>query len=254
MSAENKENLFGDGDTAEKRPSNPEGFVSRVYEVSDEESTIFSAPSEHREKVKKKSKLKPIITSALALILVVAITVTTVILWPAPAEEEDEDSIGITLIQMIDDSVFYNLTEYHPYNRAEFTVTGNAVQTAGKHIRPRDPCNISHTCKSVNGRNAFAVTHPPALGKNSKHKVVFEYPQSVSQSLSVGRFAYHGKGIHPCEKLCKKAFFEQLAFSHKMYPSRTVGNNKCRIRCADMVTGNYKLSVSGNILPADTFA
>ena len=58
MSTENKENLFGDGETAEeKRPSNPEGFVSRVYEVSDEESTIFSAPSEHREKVKKKSKL-----------------------------------------------------------------------------------------------------------------------------------------------------------------------------------------------------
>ena len=123
MSAENKENLFGDGDTAEKRPSNPEGFVSRVYEVSDEESTIFSAPSEHREKVKKKSKLKPIITSALALILVVAITVTTVILWPAPAEEEDEDSIGITLIQMIDDSVFYNITEYTENKNDDGTIS-----------------------------------------------------------------------------------------------------------------------------------
>ncbi len=124
MSTENKENLFGDGETKEeKRPSNPEGFVSRVYEVSDEESTIFSAPSEHREKVKKKSKLKPIITSVVALALVIAITVTTVILWPVKEEEEDGDSIGITLIQLIDDSVFYNITEYTETENDDGTVS-----------------------------------------------------------------------------------------------------------------------------------
>ncbi len=125
MSTENRDELFGAEQTPEKKhPTNPEGFVSRVYEVSDEESTIFSAPSQHREKVRKKSKLRPILASCISLVLVIAITVTTVLLWPVPEEEEEsDDSIGITLIQMIDDAVFYNITEYEETENEDGTVS-----------------------------------------------------------------------------------------------------------------------------------
>ncbi len=122
MSTENKENLFGEENNM-KRPTNPDGFVSRVYEVSDEESTIFSAPSAHRERVKKQNKLIPILVYAVSLILVVAICITTIKLWPVPVKEEDEGVMGVTLIQLMDDSLFYNITEYTETKNEDGTVS-----------------------------------------------------------------------------------------------------------------------------------
>ena len=72
----------------EKDKNLPE-YESRVYEVSDEESTIFSAPEAHRDKVKKGVKLKKIITAGIALVLVAAIAVTVAVLVP-PLLDENE--------------------------------------------------------------------------------------------------------------------------------------------------------------------
>ncbi len=123
MSSENKENLFGEEEMGkEKRVKNPEGFVSSVYDVSEEDSTIFSKPLEHTGTVKSKSKVKPIILSFVALVLVAAIIAATVIFWPVKEEEEPE-AMGVTLIQMMDDTLFYNVTEYDETEEADGTIT-----------------------------------------------------------------------------------------------------------------------------------
>ena len=54
----------------EEKDKNEAPFESRVFEVSDEDSTIFSAPEEHRDKVKKGVMLKRIIAGVLALAIV----------------------------------------------------------------------------------------------------------------------------------------------------------------------------------------
>ncbi len=123
MSSENKENLFGEKEMGKERKiTNPEGFVSSVYDVSDEDSTIFSTPQAHATGVKAKSKAKPIILSCVALVLVAAIIAATVVFWPVK-EEEEKETMGVTLIQMMDDSVFYNITEYEETENADGTVT-----------------------------------------------------------------------------------------------------------------------------------
>ena len=48
-------------------------YESRVYEVSDDESTIFSAPTIHKDRVKKGKSIKEIILASVALLLVGAI-------------------------------------------------------------------------------------------------------------------------------------------------------------------------------------
>ncbi|MBO5852343.1 MAG: DUF4340 domain-containing protein [Clostridia bacterium] len=72
----------------EKDKSLPE-YESRVYEVSDEESTIFSAPEAHRDKVTKGVKLKKIITAGIALVLVCAIAITVAVLVPPLLNEDN---------------------------------------------------------------------------------------------------------------------------------------------------------------------
>lgn len=77
-------------------------FESRVYEVSDEESTIFSDPKLHRDKVKKGVNIKRIITSSLALLVVAAIVVTVILVIPKPAEEQP-------LAEVFDPPIFRDL-------------------------------------------------------------------------------------------------------------------------------------------------
>ncbi|MBQ1186974.1 MAG: DUF4340 domain-containing protein [Clostridia bacterium] len=90
-------------------------FESRVFEVSDEESTIFSAPELHRDKVKKGVKLKKIIASVIALVLVVAISVT----------------VAITIPPLLDDSNTSSGDEISPpiVNSAEFEGVDRVVLT-----------------------------------------------------------------------------------------------------------------------------
>ncbi len=78
---------------------------SRVYEVPDEESTIFSAPSLHKERVKKKVKTKQIITAATALVLAVALMVAVIVLVPKP-QEEGIGNNGLAEELLIDQSLF----------------------------------------------------------------------------------------------------------------------------------------------------
>ncbi len=88
----------------EKDKNIPE-FESRVYEVSDEESTIFSAPEAHRDKVKKGVKLKKIITAAVALVLVAAIAVTVAVTIP-PLLEDGEGGDEEINPRMMDEALF----------------------------------------------------------------------------------------------------------------------------------------------------
>lgn len=78
---------------------------SRVYEVPDEESTIFSAPSAHKDKVRKHFKAKQIITAATALVLAVAVMVAVIILVPKPQEETPGEN-GLTEERIMDESLF----------------------------------------------------------------------------------------------------------------------------------------------------
>ncbi|MEE0928647.1 MAG: DUF4340 domain-containing protein [Acutalibacteraceae bacterium] len=74
----------------EQEKKTPE-YESRVYEVPDEESTIFSAPSLHRDKVKKGVKLKKLLVSGIALVLVAAMGFAIWYLVPKP-DTDDKDS------------------------------------------------------------------------------------------------------------------------------------------------------------------
>ena len=57
-------------------------YESRVYEVADEDSTIFSAPELHRDRVKRGRNLKRIIFSSVSLVLVAAIVAAVILLIP----------------------------------------------------------------------------------------------------------------------------------------------------------------------------
>lgn len=63
-------------------------YESRVYEVADEDSTIFSDPKIHRDRVKKAVPIKRVILSSVALLLVAAIVVTVILVIPKPAGEQ----------------------------------------------------------------------------------------------------------------------------------------------------------------------
>ncbi len=84
-------------------------FESRVYEVSDEESTIFSNPAEHRDIVKKGVKLKKFIIAAIALVLVAAITVTVAITIPPLLDDKDDTSSTEIDPPMMDSALFKNV-------------------------------------------------------------------------------------------------------------------------------------------------
>ncbi len=84
-------------------------FESRVYEVSDEESTIFSNPAEHRDIVKKGVKLKKFIIAAIALVLVAAITVTVAITIPPLLDDEDDTSSSEIDPPIMDSALFKNV-------------------------------------------------------------------------------------------------------------------------------------------------
>ena len=89
----------------EKDNNMPE-FESRVYEVSDEESTIFSAPEAHRDKIKKGVKLKKIITAAIALVLVAAIAVTVAVTIPPLLDDSNTSSGEEINPRMMDETLF----------------------------------------------------------------------------------------------------------------------------------------------------
>lgn len=89
----------------EKDNNMPE-FESRVYEVSDEESTIFSAPEAHRDKIKKGVKLKKMITAAIALVLVAAIAVTVAVTIPPLLDDSNTSSGEEINPRMMDKTLF----------------------------------------------------------------------------------------------------------------------------------------------------
>lgn len=76
--------------------------------AEEEESTIFSAPVAHDEKVKKPAKLKNILLSVVALVLVAAITVTVILVLPEP--EENPDTTETSTVRLMEDSLFDKVT------------------------------------------------------------------------------------------------------------------------------------------------
>ncbi len=85
--------------------ANEPGENSRVYEVSDQESTIFSDPKAHKDKVKKGKNLKKIIPASVALVLVGAIIALIVTLIPPIVDNEDSSS-SLDDIRIMEESLF----------------------------------------------------------------------------------------------------------------------------------------------------
>ncbi len=71
----------------EKEKNLPD-YESRVYEVADEDSTIFSAPELHRDRAKRGRNLKRIIFSSVSLALVAALVVSAILLIPKKLEPQ----------------------------------------------------------------------------------------------------------------------------------------------------------------------
>ena len=88
-----------------QKDNNMPEFESRVYEVSDEESTIFSAPEAHRDIVKKGVKLKKMIMAAVALVVVTAIAITVAVTIP-PLLDDDSSSSSEINPRMMDSKLF----------------------------------------------------------------------------------------------------------------------------------------------------
>ena len=81
-------------------------YESRVYEVSDEESTIFSAPESHRDKEKKGVKLKKMILASVALLIVAAICVTVAFTIPPLVSDEEPSSSNEIDPPIMDEDLF----------------------------------------------------------------------------------------------------------------------------------------------------
>lgn len=84
-------------------------FEKDGVNAPEEESTIFSAPAAHTEKVKKPARVKNILLSALALVMVAAITVTVFILVPEMEGEKAPEEL--TEIRLMDEKLFDKVTE-----------------------------------------------------------------------------------------------------------------------------------------------
>lgn len=135
-------------------------YDSRVYEVPDEESTIFSAPEEHRRKQQgsgTKTKVKKIILSSVALALVAAI-ITLVVVF-IPKNEDDKTSSSTDDIRMMDEALFKDVDRVTLITE-ERTVEFEEVEAkyedetktewALKNVDPRltSPSNIDNTVSS----------------------------------------------------------------------------------------------------------
>lgn len=90
---------------AENKNNLPE-YESRVYEVADEDSTIFSAPEAHRDIVKKGVKLKKMILAAVALVVVAAIAITVAVVVPPLVDDDDTSSTDEIDPPMMDSALF----------------------------------------------------------------------------------------------------------------------------------------------------
>ncbi len=84
-------------------------YESRVYEVADEDSTIFSAPEAHRDVVKKGAKLKKMIFAAIALVVVAAIAITVAVVVPPLVDDDDTSSTDEIDPPMMDSALFKNV-------------------------------------------------------------------------------------------------------------------------------------------------
>lgn len=95
-------------------------FESRVFEVSDEESTIFGSNVEYKDKVKKGVKAKKIILSATALVLVAALIFGIIKLIPVLNTEQAPPSVFTPELtprkgELLEDGSEYPL--YYDFNK-----------------------------------------------------------------------------------------------------------------------------------------
>lgn len=175
----------------EKDNNMPE-FESRVYEVSDEESTIFSAPEAHRDIVKKGVKLKKMIMAAVALVVVSAIAITVALTVPPLLDDKDNSSSEINP-PMMDSKLFEGVDrvtltrgstviEYKTIDREKETedddgnkVTEIVKEWALKEVDPEltDYTNIDNT---VNSYMEQHYTKKVSDNKNDGNDYGFENP------------------------------------------------------------------------------
>ncbi|MBP3390071.1 MAG: DUF4340 domain-containing protein [Clostridia bacterium] len=175
----------------EKDNNMPE-FESRVYEVSDEESTIFSAPEAHRDIVKKGVKLKKMIMAAVALVVVSAIAITVALTVPPLLDDKDNSSSEINP-PMMDSKLFEGvdrvtltrgstIIEYKTIDREKETedddgnkVTEIVKEWALKEVDPEltDYTNIDNT---VNSYMEQHYTKKVSDNKNDGNDYGFENP------------------------------------------------------------------------------
>lgn len=127
-------------------------YDSRVYEVPDEESTIFSAPSEHRKKKAAKrgaATVKKIILSSVSLVLVAAIIALVVVF--IPKNEDDVTSSAPDDIRMMNEALFKEvdrvtlISEEHRVDFSMITAVSNGKETKQWALSDVDPTLTSYS-------------------------------------------------------------------------------------------------------------
>ncbi len=175
-----------------RKDNNMPEFESRVYEVSEEDSTIFSAPEAHRDIVKKGVKLKKMIMAAVALVVVSAIAITVAVTVPPLLDDKNNSSNEINP-PMMDSKLFEGVDrvtltrgstviEYKTIDREKETeddegnpVTEIVKEWALKEVDPSltDYTNIDNT---VNSYMEQHYTKKVSDNKNDGNDYGFENP------------------------------------------------------------------------------
>ena len=202
-------------------------YASRVYEVSDEDSTIFSAPEEHRQKQQTKGtakKVRKIILSSVALVLVAAI-ITLVVIF-IPKNEEDNSSSQLDDIPIMEESLFAEvdrvnlITDEHRVDFRKVSAVRNDKETEEWALADVDPTltsysNIDNTVTSFMKQSYNKII---SEDKNDGKEYGFDDPKyqvdfykkgedSIYFSLIIGGYTPTDSGRYATTTLDDRVYF-----------------------------------------------
>ncbi len=211
----------------QNKPAVEENFDSRIWEVPEEESTIFSAPAAHKDKRKsaKGRAFRKIAPAALALVLVAAIIAGVV--YFIPKTEQNEDSSGyVDDIRMMDASLFTEVDKVvllADKNKIEFKKAEVKVDDSLKtqwtlaHVNP-ELTSVSYIENAVFSFMEQGYSKKVSEDKNDGKEYGFETPkyqvdfykkgsEELYFSLIIGGYSPNDSGRYATTTLDQAVYF-----------------------------------------------